>query len=255
MLIAMATYITEENRKLEVAKRCVNRTIQSFDPQQHRMFIVDNASYQPWQEHLSTLPAYIRVIRNDENVGTAKAINKAWKLRRQGENCVKMDDDVVIFSDEWADVLEDVFRRDPMIGICGLKRKDLAEAPWETGWMRSALKMLPHQPGQRWLVIEEVNHVMGTCQAYRSSLLDEMGYLYQLPGNKYGFDDAISAARSIKLGYKNCFVLGITIDHIDPGGTPYQNWKEQNAAQRIDEYQAFVAKITSGEEPVYRSAE
>jgi hypothetical protein len=144
-----------------------------------------------------------------------------------------MDNDVRFHESGWLDNLEECVNIDPRIGIIGLKRKDLAETPHAPAgdWNHSDLIMLPHTPGHRWLIVEKAAHVMGTCQLYNSALLDKMGYLVQF--GKYGLDDCLAAIRCAAAGFYSCFYPHYEIDHLDPGDTPYQGWKEAEAKKRF----------------------
>ena len=113
-----------------------------------------------------------------------------------------MDNDVVIHQAGWVEKLEACIERDPQIGIIGLKRKDCIESPDRTDFYKSELMMLPHIPGEEWLIVEKVNHVMGTCQMYNSKLIDRIGGLYQMDG-LYGFDDSLAAVRCKLAGFYN----------------------------------------------------
>jgi glycosyltransferase involved in cell wall biosynthesis len=244
----MAVWDTLENQRSALTCQTYNGLLHTVDFRQHRLVVVDNASTdeKTWELLREIRDAGHTVISNPENRGTALAINRGWQLRRPGEHCVKMDNDVVIRNAGWADLIEEVFRRSHRIGICGLKRKDLDERPDHPGsWYRSTLQMLPHEAGQLWIVVERVNHVMGTCQAYSSALLDQIGYLYQL-GGLYGFDDALAAERCRLAGYLSVFLPHIEIDHIDPGGTEYTTWKQVYAGQHMAAYQAALGHYQDG---------
>jgi|WetSurSiteA1Bulk_404760.scaffolds.fasta_scaffold04921_4 GT2 family glycosyltransferase len=261
-LVAMAVYDTKENKRSWMTQATLQgllETVPDWDYSTNRLFVIDNNSceetqsiYREWGFaflHRGERPAVFDnrnwfVIPLKENVGTAKAINLAWRLREPGEVCVKMDNDVAIRDIGWLDLMEDVFRRMPDAGIVGLKRKDCEERPDHPNqeWFGSRLIMTPKQGGERWIVVEEVNHVMGTCQAYRPELLDVMGYLYQL-GGLYGFDDSLAAVRAWAAGYKSYFIPQVEIDHIDPGTTPYQKWKEAYAGERMTEFNNEKARI------------
>jgi GT2 family glycosyltransferase len=163
-----------------------------------------------------------------------------------------MDNDVLIYQPNWVDLLCEVVQRDPSLGVVGLKRKDLAESPLsDVPFYKSSLRMLPHEPGQRWLVVEEVLHVMGTCQLYSSALLDKIGYLLQ-PG-VYGFDDALSSLRAHLTGFKTVFLHGVEIDHIDPGGTRYTAWKAEYAEQQMAAYGKLAQEFKDKKRSVYCS--
>lgn len=250
MLLAMAVYDTPHNNRTWMTEQTLESLERTVDLELHRLIISDNGScpetHGLYQEYAYCIS---RVIYNGENIGTAKAINRAWMLRKPGEHALKMDNDVVIRQAHWVEWMEDVFDRDPSIGICGLKRRDLAESPWADGQFKSEIKMLPHEKGQRWLTVELVENVMGTCQAFNSLLLDKIGYLNQ-PG-LYGFDDSLASVRAKVSGFKRCFLVGFEIDHIDPGGSPHGKWKIAQANKDFDDYKMLASEYGMGVRGVY----
>lgn len=255
-LIAMAVWDTEENDRSWMTEQTLDSLSRTVDFNKHRLIISDNGSCPATHEvYLAYSHIISALIENGNNIGTAKAVNRAWEMRRPDEVAVKMDNDVVIHQAGWLDLMEEVFQRESTIGICGLKRKDLDECPWaESPWYQSTLSMLPHEKGQRWIIVEEVNHVIGTCQAYNPLLLDKIGFLYQMDG-LYGFDDALASLRSNLAGFRNVFIPHIEIDHIDPGGTPYQRWKEQYGWNMMSKYDRIRREYLDGERPLYHRDE
>lgn len=257
-LIAMAVYDTEENNRSWMTERTITSLLETV-PANNRVFIIDNGSCGRTKRiihnseiEFKTFHKQLVVITNSKNVGTAAAINQAWKYRKPGEHVVKMDNDVEFGQNafNWVAQLEEAIARDPEIGIVGLKRKDCIENPHhENEFYRSKLYHLPHNPGERWIIGEQVHHVMGTCQMYSSALLDKIGYLYQ--PRLYGFDDVLAAARSIAAGFKNVFLPHIEIDHIDPGGTDYTNWKQRHAGEDFRAMMVLRDQIIRGEKPYY----
>jgi len=247
-LITMASYSTYENEKLDCLRRTLECIADTVDLTRHRVIVVDNGSI-PEADYIYKVFPKFTFIFNGENLGTAGAVNLAWAQRRPGEHVVKMDDDVVIHSDTWADELEEAIERDPQIGIIGLKRKDLLESPDRTDQFKSELGRLPHEPGQAWIDVEWVNHVMGTCQMYNHRLLDKIGYLYQ--PRLYGFDDSLAAVRCRVAGFKNCFLPHIRIDHIDRGDTPFQAWKHKVSLEDMGAYNQIKHEYETGKRSVY----
>jgi hypothetical protein len=160
-----------------------------------------------------------------------------------------MDDDVIIHHNNWLYLMEESIRRDPKIGQIGLKRRDCLETPWTPGFYGSKLRMLPHQPGEIWITVEDVNHVMGTCVMHSSALLDEIGYLWQ-PG-VYGFDDSFMSLRSKLAGFTNVFLTAVDIEHIDRGDTGFQKWKEKKAGEKWEAYKIAHNEFTTGKRPLY----
>jgi GT2 family glycosyltransferase len=258
MLISMAVWDTEENQRTEMTRLTLKSLAQCVDWSRHRLFVSDNGSCQATQDLYREVFTNEQVkvwkwvvIQNGKNLGTAGAVNRGWFHRQPGEHAVKMDNDVVVNQVGWADVMEEVFRRDPSIGICGLKRKDIEERPdHENPNYKSTLHMTPHSPGEPWIVVEEVNHVIGTCQAYSSALLDKIGYLYQADWN-YGFDDAFASLRAHIAGFKTVFVPHIDIDHIDRGHPDYTLSKHVEAGRVIGTYAQMVGEYVSGKKPIF----
>ena len=252
-LIAMAVHDTEENGRSEFTIDTIASISKTVDTDKNRIIIINNCS--DWNvdiaaELLASGKNKPLVINLSENIGTARAINLAIQQRRPGEHVIKIDNDVVIHQKGWVERLEECVEREPRIGQVGLKRKDLWETPWhEIPGNRCELMMLPHEPGQRWILVEKSRHIMGTCVLHSSALLDKVGYMYQ-PG-VYGYDDTIMSCRANVAGFITCFLSHIEIDHIDPGGTDYIKWKQREAGVYQSEVLDLMKKYVSGEKPVY----
>lgn len=256
-LIAMAVYCTEENKKDECLGKALRGLIETVDFDKHRLVLCVNGYTKATENEISWLTGIglkCTVINNGSNLGTARAINQAWKLRQPGQHCIKMDDDIVINSPGWVDELEEAIRRDPKIGQVGLKRKDCWEWPGhEHADWRSELHMLPHVPGEPWQIVEKVKHVIGSCVMHSAALLDKVGYLYQ--PSLYGYDDVIMSHRTYLAGFYSCFLPHINIDHIDPGETTYQGWKEKYAGNQTQAVINLVHEMYNGTKPIYYNAE
>jgi glycosyltransferase involved in cell wall biosynthesis len=249
----MSVYSTEENKKDLLLERTLQSLFQTVNFDKHRLIVSINGMTDDTKLILKRYAHIIsEIIYNTKNIGTAEAINCCWKLRDMRENAIKMDDDVEIHSAGWVDEMEEAILRDATIGQVGLKRKDLIECPTNAdAFYKSELLMLPQNPGERWMIVERCNHIMGTCVMHSAALLNTVGYLFQMKGNKYGFDDSLMSLRSRLAGFKNVFLPHIEIDHIDPGATPFQKWKEQNAGSYWAEYHKTVADYQSGKLPLY----
>lgn len=261
-LIAMAVYDTEENKRSEITAKTIDCILNTVDLYKHRLYVIDNNSCVETKEFLEFASQVkdeegacnFNIITLPENIGTARAINQAWKLRKPGEHCIKMDNDIVVNQPGWVDELEEAIRRDPFIGQIGLKRKDCWEWPGhEHADWRSELHMLPHVPGEPWQIVEKVKHVIGSCVMHSAALLDKVGYLYQ--PSLYGYDDVIMSHRAHLAGFYSCFLPHINIDHIDPGDTPYQDWKHKHSAEQTQAVINLVHEMYNGTKPIYYNAE
>jgi glycosyltransferase involved in cell wall biosynthesis len=254
-LIGMAVYSNPVNKKDDCLHQCLASLADTVDWKRHRLILSINDA----TEKTHDLIRYYRwiisdVIYNTHNLGTARAINKCWSLRAPGEHCIKMDDDVVIHDKNWADLMEEAIARDPLIGQCGLKRRDCWEKPQhENPDFRSELIALPHTPGQRWITVEKVKHVIGTCVMHNSALIDVAGALFQY--GQYGYDDVIYSHKCYIAGFYSCFLPHINIEHIDPGDTPYQDWKHKHSGQHTQKVIDLVHDMRRGKTSIYHPFE
>jgi GT2 family glycosyltransferase len=251
-LIAMAVYDTEENKRTKYTKETVRSLIETTCSKTTRIIIIDNNSCQETKEFLLEIKASnISVITNDKNIGTAEAINLAWKTREKGkgEYAVKIDNDVVIHDDKWIEKMIYCFEKEPYLGILGLKRKDLPNKPDSEEYPTSLCFIKhEHEKMDEWHVIEICNDIIGTCLMFSPKLLDKIGYLYQ--PKIYGFDDNLACVRSIEAGFVNAFYPCIEIDHIDDGSTPFTQWKKNQAQIYFQEFEEIKSAILNGENPM-----
>lgn len=251
-LLIAAVYDLDGSGRTEYTRECLRSLIDTVDLNKHRVVLVDNNSCTATKNILSGYnEAYrnITVITLPENIGTAKAVNKGIKLREPGECVIKFDNDVTWGKSAWVEDMEEVIARMPQIGVLGLKRKDVMESVYAINTdQRSRLLEVKHEPGQRWYVVEDCKHIMGTCTMLNPLLLDKVGYFYQMHG-LYGFDDSLMCVRSQVAGFMNCFLHGVEIEHIDPGNSDYQKWKEKYAHDILMKYAeeetAYVNKLKS----------
>lgn len=250
VLIAMAVNNTAENKRFDYTKRTIDDLIKDEIHLNHDLYIINNGNCVDTSAYLLELPKEIKVIYNHENVGTARAINMAWYHRKEGQHAIKIDDDVIINYNGWIEQMVEAIEREPKIGIIGLKRKDCTETPYNTNPdLLSELEMLPHENGQKWIIVERCKHIIGTCQMYNSALLDKIGYLYQ--PSLYGFDDVIASHRSHIAGFWNVFLPHIEIEHIDDGQNVYQDWKHKHSKEVWDRVNKEVGEMIIGVRPIY----
>jgi GT2 family glycosyltransferase len=250
-LIAMAVYDTVENQRSKYTKQTLESLHETVDFENHRLIIIDNNSCEETKNIISEFLTYanknIDVITNSENVGTAKAINQAWAYRKPNETVIKMDNDVVINNYGLVEEMELAMKLGGY-GILGLKRKDLMQSPTSQSMWKTELKMLPHEKGENWVVVEESEDIMGTCTMFHPELINKMGGLMQ--AGVYGFDDTLACIRAKLLGYKLAFLPHIDIDHIDVGGDAYTEWKRKYAGEKMEEFYKIKEGLINGTIPI-----
>jgi GT2 family glycosyltransferase len=253
VLIAMCVFSTDVNKKDKCLRLTLDSLRKTVKLKDHRLFLSVNGKTD---QTLDIIKKTLQddpytVIENETNLGTAKGINKCWKLRNEGEHCIKMDDDVVIHQIGWLDILVEALSRDSSIGQIALKRKDLLQTPG--GEWPSTLTRLHHKPGEKWIDVEFTDDIMGTCVLHSDALINKTGGLFQGDGNLYGFDDTFKSLVSKLAGFKNCFYPYVDIDHIDNDYTDYTEWKQKLAAKYSNQYLIYRREFESGHRSLYIS--
>lgn len=249
-LIIMAVYDTDDNKRTEYTIKSINSLIKTTDSINTRIIIVDNNSCKKTKKFLSSLNDVqnIYVIYNNENIGTAEAINIGIRLREKDEYVIKIDNDIVIHDQGWIDKMIECFERNTNLGILGLKRKDLPNSPFSEQYP-TQLCLLPHENGQSWCVIELCQDIIGSCTMFNHKLLDKIGYLYQ--PSIYGFDDVLACERSNLAGFHNAFLPTINIDHVDNGENVYTDWKRKHAGMYIGNITETIHEYREGKKSIY----
>lgn len=243
----MCCHDTVENKRSKYTSQTLESLANTVDFSEHRIIVIDNNSCEETKNILKDYDQFITVITNTENVGTAKAINQAWKYRKPNETVIKMDNDVVINNYGWIEEMELAMKLGGY-GILGLKRKDLMQSPNASNHWKTELKMLPHEKGDNWVVVEESADIMGTVQMFHPELINKMGGLMQ--AGVYGFDDTLACIRAILLGYKLAFLPHIDISHIDVGGDAYTEWKRKYAGEKMEEFYKIKEGLINGTIPI-----
>ncbi len=253
-LICMCCYDTESNGRSAYTEQTLRSLATTVDFDRHELVVIDNASCAATKELLQyfrTLIPNMTIITLSENIGTARGINMGLRLRKPEQHCVKIDNDVVVYSSGWVDELAEAIERSPDIGVLGLKRKDLIQCQDHPDPnFRSYPLQLPHETGQRWIWVERTNDVMGTCTMLNWRLLDRVGGFFQ--GDwKYGMDDNLMNCRAHLAGFLTCFLPHINIEHVDTGENAYTQQKHRQAADVWAKYTEIHNEFVNGTRSLY----
>lgn len=254
VLIAACVYHTKENNRLPIIKQWFRRLCsQTIFQDNVRIIIYDNSPISIKENLIEglVLNSDVTFLGGDGvNLGTAEGINQCWKLRKDGEYLVKIDDDVIIYNECWFEEMSEAIERMPELGLLALKRKDLTENPSHPNPDgRTELLMVPQQKGERWIVVEKVKNVFGTVQMFSPALFEKIGYMEQI--GKYGFDDYLMSVKCYAAGFIGAFLPHIEIEHIDKGGGEYTDWKVKVSGEVITEVMDLAKKYKSGIKPLY----
>lgn len=270
VLLASVTY----NRR-ELVQKSLESWLRTIPVKLANWWLVDNGSEDgtaEWVKELALLYPHISAILLSKNLGTAMALNLAWREAQEGQHLVKADSDIVINTHGFMERTLVTLKAIPRLGILGLRRKDLIERPDHPDpWYRS--QYLDLEFDDETIHLELANHIMGSFTIYNSTILKDFGYLDQLqserwPKPAYGFDDSLACFRMMALGCARAFLLGwddvtIDIDHVDPGegngsdswSVDYTIWKQQEAGQWMRRYQERAQEYLDGKVSPHYSAE
>jgi len=251
-LIGMCIYCTDKNKRDPYLYKALQGLVETVDFSKHTLGVSVNGHTE---ETLRTLDFFKDIITykyiNNKNIGTSEAVNKVLKHRKAGQHFTKIDDDMYIHDKGWLDQFEEVVTIDPSIAQCGVKRVDVWENVYhENPFYRTTLYQLPHKQGDRWIVVEVSNHIIGSCILHSSLLLDKVGYFQQI--TSYGMDDSLMSYRSQKAGFKNVFLPHVVVEHLDV--SPPLEWHNEKMKMINDagsEYFRLRDGIVKGEISYY----
>lgn len=259
------------HNRLALTQACWRGLCATTTPAEVEVVFVDNGSTDDTPAWLAELQAHQparlkQVLFLRQNVGTARAINRAWRLRQPDQAALKLDNDAVIRTPGWIPAMLHLFEQIPTLGLLGLKRRDLGERaahPAERPPLAPSLRSTLYELADGTL-FEVSPHVLGTCTLYAPRALERIGDLYQMQdrGNLYGFDDALACLRLKLTGLQSAFLRGFEIEHIDPGesggdeAARFTRWKLASAGEWLEPYQHTVMELQRGlREPYWKEPE
>ena len=255
----MASYVTEKNNRLDYAIATMYGLTETVDFTKHELFISDNGSFQSMILSYDIFEKYffslfpkenLTISLNGKNLGTAEAVNLGIRKRKPSQYVIKIDSDVTIGKQGWIEDMEECFDRYPNLGVLGLKRTEVMQkADHENPAYRTKLVSAPHERGQKWIILELCDDIIGTCTMFSPNLLDKVGYLYQ-PA-QYGWDDVLMCIRSEKAGFVNAFLPSVPIEHLDNGEGEYVKEKCKEAERTIAYFSEIAEDYKSGVRDIY----
>jgi GT2 family glycosyltransferase/glycosyltransferase involved in cell wall biosynthesis len=115
----VCSIIIPVSNNLELTKQCLTALASSTTAVDYEVILVDNGSMDGTAAFLQTLQGDVRIIRNDENRGFAKACNQGAKEAR-GKYLVFLNNDTIPQSN-WLGPLVQEVEEHPEVGVVGSK--------------------------------------------------------------------------------------------------------------------------------------
>ena len=203
------------------------------------VWLVDNGSSDGSAERAAAVYPYLRVIRNDGNLGFARAANQAL-AEAQADFMLLLNPDALLEREALAAMLG-VMREDARVGIIGCPSVD-EQGAWTPAYERS-------YPGRRGHPVRpspapssaalEVAWVSGACLLARKAMVEQVGVLDERFFMYY--EDVDWCYRARKSRWKVVSILGEAIRH-QRGGAARRVPPEETAGRVITSRLRFFRK-------------
>ncbi len=227
--------------RCELTRQCVEALATTTDDVSWELIVVDNHSTDDTASFLSTLGGDVQIIRNQENLGFAKACNQGARAAR-GKYLVFLNNDTIPQSN-WLQPLVSEVEEHPEVGIVGSKLLFSDGSVQHAGVVRDCQGFLPYHiyksfPGDHPAVNQrrEFQIVTAACLLIRRSLFEEVGGFDE--GYVNGFEDADLCLKVIERGYLVVYQPRSVVVHLE-NQTPGRKANEDaNAARFLDRWGA-----------------
>ncbi len=154
----------------EMTEECVD-SINRDSGRAFRLIIVDNGSDEETAYYLKALEARgALLIRNDKNLGFAKAVNQGLKASTAPYVCVMNNDTIAAAG--WLGEMCRVMEAHPEIGILNPSSNTLGQFPGGDGVNEFAAKLRPLSGAT-----QELSVCRGFCMLIRRDVIDKVGLL------------------------------------------------------------------------------
>lgn len=198
------------NRK-ELTTRCIN-SIFANTHCDYKLIIVDNASDPPTRDYLAALEAShkdkIILIRNEENLGYPKAVNRGIRASSADYACI-INNDIIVF-DGWLEEMIAVAQSSVDIGIVNPSNNFGRKKPWNKSYQQYASEMTVGEKGQ----YSETASPVGFCYLIKREVINKIGVWDERYSPGY-FEDTEYALRANKAGYRSVFAKGAFVFHFE----------------------------------------
>ena len=227
--------------RCELTRDCLTALAKTTEGLSWELIVVDNNSTDGTQEFLSTLDGDVRIIRNQENLGFAKACNQGAAAAR-GTYLVFLNNDTIPLKD-WLRPLMSEVEEDPKVGIVGSKLLYQDGTVQHAGVVRDLEDRFPYHiyknfPGDHRAVNQrrEFQIVTAACMLIRRSLFEEvMGFDEDYVN---GFEDADLCLKVRERGYTVVYQPRSVVIHLESQTPGRKAHEDANAARFLQRWSA-----------------
>ncbi|MFH1593073.1 MAG: glycosyltransferase family 2 protein [Candidatus Omnitrophota bacterium] len=185
--------------QLEETRACIDSIKKNTDPC-YRLILVDNASGRETAQYLencsnSMLDCEVTLLKNGENLGFIKAVNRGISVSQAPYVCVLNNDTIVLKG--WLKEAINVFQRDAHIGIVNPSSNSLGQPMPHDPSSDKYLKDVESQSGK----FVDLGSAFGFCMLIRRTIFEEIGLFDETYGMGY-FEDTDFSLRAKAKGYR-----------------------------------------------------
>ncbi|MBD0315194.1 MAG: glycosyltransferase [Nitrospiraceae bacterium] len=223
--------------KMELTIQCLSKLAEATEGMDYEVIVIDNHSTDGTPEFLNRLGGDIRIIRNQENLGFAKACNQGARMAR-GQYLVFLNNDTIPMTG-WLNALVAEAEAHAEVGIVGSKLlyPDGTIQHAGVAFHRSGLgpyhaycqapSDLPAVNRRR-----ELQAVTGACLLIRRSLFEELGGFHE--GFQNGFEDVDLCLRARQQGHLVIYQPSSVLYHLE-SQTPGRKLHDEDNARLLRE--------------------
>jgi len=193
---------------LQTTTECVE-SVKKHTRYPYRIIIIDNASGAPTRRYLDSLkesdPERIALIRNKENTGFVRAVNRGMQFSDAAYICILNNDTVV--TDAWLSEMIEILRGNRDIGIVNPSSNTFCQFPGrlDIDIYAGTLKALRGK-------YQELYACRAFAMAVKRSVVEKIGYLDTSYGMGY-FDDIDYSKRAQGAGYRTVRAKASYVHH------------------------------------------
>jgi GT2 family glycosyltransferase/Flp pilus assembly protein TadD len=221
--------------KRELTERCLSELAKVTSGTSYEVIVVDNNSTDDTSEFLDQLSGDIRIIRNSENLGFAKACNQGARAAR-GRFLIFLNNDTVPL-ENWLTALVAEVTSHPDVGIVGSKLLYEDDTIQHAGVVFARAGLLPyhlyrhvhrdHPAVNRRRIFQSVT---AACMLIRREIFETMGGFDE--GFQNGFEDVDLCLKVSDKGWKIVYQPLSVLYHLE-SQTPGRKAQEQANAIRF----------------------
>lgn len=225
--------------RCELTRDCVAALATTTTGVSWELIVVDNHSTDGTQEFLSTLNGDVQIIRNQDNLGFAKACNQGARAAK-GRYLVFLNNDTVPL-DGWLAAMHKEVEDHPEVGVVGSKLLYADKTIQHAGVVLSRTNLLPyhvyqHLPSDHRAVNQrrEFQVVTGACLLIRNELFHSIGGFDERFRN--GFEDVDLCLKVQETGQKVIYQPKSVLFHFESQTPGRKAHDEDNARLLLERW-------------------